>query len=66
MKSIIKAISTSNGSNFAKTIAVDLMNQAKEGKNVSFAEANIPLSDNVIYRKIFSTISSFLTKSGIR
>lgn len=66
MKSIIKAISTSNGSNFAKTIAIDLMNQAKEGKNVSFAEANIPLSDNVIYRKIFSTISSFLTKSGIR
>lgn len=66
MHSIVKAISTSNGDNFAKTISLDLMEQAKAGKKISYADANIPLSDNNIYRKIFSTISAFLTKSGIK
>ena len=66
MQSIVKAISTSNGDNFAKTISLDLMEQAKAGKKISYADANIPLSDNNIYRKIFSTISVFLTRSGIK
>lgn len=66
MQSIVKAISTSNGDNFAKTISLDLMEQAKAGKKISYADANIPLSDNNIYRKIFSTISAFLTRSGIK
>ena len=66
MQSIVKAISTSNGNNFAKTISLDLMEQAKAGKKISYADANIPLSDNNIYRKIFSTISAFLTRSGIK
>lgn len=66
MQSIVKAISTSNGDNFAKTIALDLMEQAKAGKKISYADVNIPLSDNNIYRKVFSTVSSFLTRSGIK
>ena len=66
MQSIVKAISTSNGDNFAKTISLDLMEQAKAGKKISYADANIPLSDNNIYRKIFSTVSAFLTRSGIK
>lgn len=66
MKSIVKALATSNGDNFAKTVALDLMNQAKEGKKISYANANIPLSDNNIYRKVFSTIASYLTKTGIK
>lgn len=66
MQSIVKAIATSNGDNFAKTISLDLMEQAKAGKKISYADANIPLSDNNIYRKIFSTISVFLTRSGIK
>ena len=66
MSSIVKAISTSNGDNFAKTISLDLMNQAKAGKKISYADANIPLSDNNIYRKVFSTVSAFLTRSGIK
>lgn len=66
MQSIVKAISTSNGDNFAKTISLDLMEQAKAGKKISYADANIPLSDNNIYRKVFSTISAFLTRSGIK
>ena len=66
MHSIVKAISTSNGDNFAKTIALDLMEQAKTGKKISYADVNIPLSDNNIYRKVFSTVSVFLTRSGIK
>ena len=66
MQSIVKAISTSNSDNFAKTIALDLMEQARAGKKISYADANIPLSDNNIYRKVFSTISAFLTRSGIK
>lgn len=66
MHSIVKAISTSNGDNFAKTIALDLMEQAKAGKKISYADVNIPLSDNNIYRKVFSTVSAFLTRSGIK
>lgn len=66
MQSIVKAIATSNGDNFAKTISLDLMEQAKAGKKISYADANIPLSDNNIYRKIFSTVSVFLTRSGIK
>lgn len=66
MHSIVKAISTSNGDNFAKTIALDLMEQAKAGKKISYANVNIPLSDNNIYRKVFSTVSAFLTRSGIK
>ncbi len=66
MQSIVKAISTSNGDNFAKTIALDLMEQAKAGKKISYADVNIPLSDNNIYRKVFSTVSAFLTRNGIK
>lgn len=66
MHSIVKAISTSNGDNFAKTIALDLMEQAKDGKKISYTDVNIPLSDNNIYRKVFSTVSAFLTRSGIK
>lgn len=66
MKSIIKAIATSNGENFVKTIAVDIMNQAKSGKKIQYSDIALPLSDNTVYRKIFSTISSFLTRNGIK
>ena len=66
MQSIVKAIATSNGDNFAKIIALDLMEQARAGKEISYADVNIPLSDNNIYRKVFSTVSAFLTRSGIK
>lgn len=68
MKSIVNALGTSqsNGGNFAEIIASDLIRQAREGKAINFAEALLPLSDNTVYSKIFSIISSYLTNSGIK
>ncbi len=66
MKSIVNALGTSNSENFAKIIASDLIRQAREGKDVKFAEAMLPLSDNTIYAKVFSIISSYLTNAGIK
>lgn len=66
ISSILKAIATSNSDSFVKTIANDLIERAKNGENINFNEINIPLSDNAIYRKVFSTISSLLTKCGIK
>ena len=68
MKSIINALGTSqsNGGNFAEIIASDLIRQAREGKAINFSEALLPLSDNTVYSKIFSIISSYLTNAGIK
>lgn len=68
MKSIINALGTSqsNGGNFAEIIASDLIRQAREGKSINFSEALLPLSDNTVYSKIFSIISSYLTNAGIK
>lgn len=66
MKSIVKSIATSRGETFVKNIALDLMEKAKSGKEISYSDAVIPLSDNTIYRKVFSTISSYLTNTGIK
>ena len=68
MKSIVNALGTSqsNGGNFAEIIASDLIRQAREGKAINFAEALLPLSDNTVYSKIFSIISSYLTNAGIK
>lgn len=68
MKSIVNALGTSqsNGGNFAEIIASDLIRQAREGKAINFSEALLPLSDNTVYSKIFSIISSYLTNAGIK
>lgn len=68
MKSIINALSTSNSnrSNFAEIIASDLIRQAREGKAIKFSEVYLPLSDNTVYAKILSIVSSYLTNSGIK
>ena len=57
---------TSNGTNFAQLVAQDLIRQAKEGKKINYSEAMLPLSDNTVFRKIFSTVSSYLTNTGIK
>lgn len=68
MKSIVNALGTSqsNGGNFAEIIASDLIRQAREEKAINFSEALLPLSDNTVYSKIFSIISSYLTNAGIK
>ena len=68
MKSIIDSLGTGQkiSNNFAEIIASDLIRQAKEGKKIKFSEALLPLSDNTVYAKIFSIISSYLTNAGIK
>lgn len=68
MKSIIDSLGTGQkiSNNFAEIIASDLIKQAKEGKKIKFSEALLPLSDNTVYAKIFSIISSYLTNTGIK
>ena len=67
MQSIVKALGTdSNVDNFAAIIASNLIRQAKEGKEINFAESLLPLSDNTIHAKVLSTVTSFLTNSGIK
>lgn len=67
MKSIIRAISSdTNVGNFAKKIADDLQQQAREGKTVRYADAMLPLSDNTLYAKMLSTITVYLTNTGIK
>lgn len=66
MKAIVTALGTSNSENFAKVLASDLIKKAREGKEIKFAEAMLPLSDNTVYSKVFSIIASYLTNSGIK
>lgn len=68
MKSIIDSLGTGQkiSNNFAEIIASDLIKQAKEGKKIKFSKALLPLSDNTVYAKIFSIISSYLTNAGIK
>ena len=66
IKSIVKVFSTSNGTNFVQQIAKDIMKRAKEGEEIKYSKLLIPLSDNTVYAKIFSTVSSFLTNAGIK
>ena len=65
-KSIIKLLETSNSQNFATDLAKELMQKARNGEDIKFSEALIPLSDNNIYAKVLSTINSYLTKTGIK
>ena len=67
-KTIINALATSSSQdNFATAIASDLIRQAREGKEINYAEdVDLPLSDNTVYAKILSIISSYLTKTGIK
>lgn len=66
VKSIVKVLSTGNGTNFVQQVAKDIMKRAKEGAEIKYSELLIPLSDNTVYAKIFSTISSFITNAGIK
>ncbi len=68
VKSIIKAFGnkTSNSNNFAEIIARDLIKKAREGQEIKYSKVLMPLSDNTIHAKVLSTITSYLTKTGIR
>ena len=62
LKLVVKALSTDNSDSFAKTLAKEVMaNEETDFKNLS-----LPLSDNTVFSKMISTISSTMTKKGIR
>lgn len=65
--SIVKAIGNDqNTNNFAAIVASELIKQAKQGEKINFAESLLPLSDNTIYAKVLSSITTFLTNTGIK
>ena len=65
-EAIIHSLGTGDSNSFAYLVALDLIRQAKEGKKIKFSEASLPLSDKTVYPKIFSTVASYLTNTGIK
>lgn len=66
-KLVIDNLANSSGNeSFATIIAKGIVSAIKADKNLKYSEANFPLSDNTIFRKILSVVSSYLTKQGIR
>lgn len=67
-KIIIDNLSKSSATtSFAQIIAKGIAESMASNPNFSFhKDANFPLSDNTIFRKTLSTVSSFLTKQAIR
>lgn len=58
---------SSTTTSFAQIIAKGIVESMASNPNFSFyKDANFPLSDNTIFRKALSTVSSFLTKQAIR
>lgn len=63
---IAKALlNQNNTSDVLNYVASNLMQLAKEGREIKFKD-NIPFSDSSIYNKLISTISTTLTKSAIK
>lgn len=69
-KTIIKSIvnSTSKDGGTVQAVARDLINLAKEGKEISFKQTQgiIPYSDASVFNQLVSTITSTLNRSSIR
>lgn len=66
-KLVINNLSTASGqTNFANLIASDIIKQLEADPNLKFSSADLPLSDNTVFRKVLSSISSYLTSEGIR
>ena len=66
-KIIIKALSSNvDSNNFASIIAKDIIEQVRNNKQINWADNILPMSDNTIYRKLVSTITVELTRSGIK
>ena len=67
MQTIIDSLSReTTAGNFAQIIADKLVQQAKKGDKIKFSEVLLPLSDNYVFSKVLSTISVYLTNTGIR
>lgn len=66
-KSVLKVIANEQNPNtLIAAIAQDVIDAAKSGKEINFAETSIPLSDSAIYSKIVSLISSMMNSKAIK
>lgn len=67
LNTLIKALANStNNSATIQIITQELLEKAKKGEEIDFADANIPLSDPSVMRKLHSTISVALTQACIK
>lgn len=56
-----------NSSQMLQMVTQEILNKAKEGKDIEFSELNkIPYSDPSVFRRLHSTISVALTRAAIK
>ena len=67
LDTLVKALANSkNDSATLQIITSELLEAAKEGKHIQFANMQVPLSDPAVMRKLHSTISVALTRAAIK
>lgn len=67
LNTLVKALATSkNNSATLSIVTSELIQAAKEGKNIQFAKLKVPLSDPSVMRKLHSIISVALTSAAIK
>ena len=59
-------VHSTNSAATLQTVTQELINKAKEGKEISFKDTNIPYSDPAVFRKLHSTIAVALTRGAIK
>lgn len=57
---------SSNSTSFAQIIAENIQKKLSANPNYKLATANLPISDRTIFRKVLSTVSSYLTNHAIK
>nr|DAM35366.1 MAG TPA: hypothetical protein [Bacteriophage sp.] len=67
-KTIVKILANGqvNVNNFASVLAEEIINKVKKGEEVNFNSVKFPFSDRTVFAKVLSSVTSFLTKSGIK
>lgn len=66
LKIIITNLAKPDSTNFAEKIAYDIEQEIKEAADKTFADADFPLSDNSIFNKALSALTSYVTNAAIR
>lgn len=59
-------VHSTNSAATLQLVTQELINKAKEGKEITFKDANIPYSDPAVFRKLHSTIAVALTRGAIK
>lgn len=66
LKIIISNLARPNSTNFSEKIAYDIEQEIKESADKTFADADFPLSDNSIFNKALSALTSYVTNAAIK